>query len=757
MADSETPAQNAPGDGGSAPAAIVKYWLDQLGSYDEVFKSWESRCKKIIRRYRDERDDDAELRRSRFNALWANVQTLGPAVYARAPKPVVERRYLDKDTLGRFASMTLERAVEVQIEIGGLHEGMKKAALDYLLCGRGTIWERYEPVYQGDEVSYEKVTTDYVAYNNFKHAPAPVWEEVWWVAKKELLTRRELRDRFDAVDEETGKPIADLVPLQNAKADADEKERKRLQPRACVWEIWDKVKRQVVFICPDWPSAPLEVTDDPLQLESFWPCPKPLYATITNDTLVPVPDFAEYQDQADELDDITRRISALTDAIRVNGIYDASYPELQRILSEGVDNRMIGVKNYAEFASKGGLKGAMDFVPIKDVVDALVRLYEARDRVKADMAEITGLSDIVRGQAQGAAKTATEQRIKGQFASLRLEDRKKEVARFARDAIRIAAEIIAEQFSPQVLAEMTGIMPVIAEEFEQAAPGVSPPPGNGAPGGGTPPVAGQQPPDPMQQAQQVFAQACELLRSDKMRTFRIDIETDSTIDIDKQEAKEAVVELFTAVGGFLEKALPIGQAMPSLAPALGQSILFAFRRFGAGRDVEGLWERAIDDLTKAAKSPQPKPPSPEEVKAQAEMQKAQMESERQQQQAAIDQQQAQTDLQVSQQKAATDIEVGQQKLQLERERLQLEREKLDMQRQQMALTQQHDMQRAAIEADSMTRQAALDERADLRSHELAEAEAERAAQSGEQQFELSKKTAEFKARQAMKPNKDSQK
>lgn len=740
MAENDTPDQQQSGDGGIASAAIVKYWLDQFGSYDEAFKSWESRCKKIIRRYRDERDDDAGSRHSRFNALWANVQTLGPAVYARAPKPVVERRYLDKDRVGRFASMTLERAIEVQIEIGGLHESVQKAMLDHLLFGRGSIWERYEPVYGDDSaVTYEKVATDYVAWNNFKHSVSPVWEEVWWVAKKEMLTRRELRKRFDAKDNETGKPIADLVPLQNSfSAEVDEKERKRMQPRACVWEIWDKSNRQTLFVCPDWPNAPLEVVNDPLHLEGFWPCPKPLYATITNDTLVPVPDYAEYQDQAEELDDITRRISALTDAIRVNGIYDATYPELKRILSEGVDNRMIGVKNYAEFASKGGLKGSLDFIPIKDVVEALVRLYEARDRVKADMAEITGLSDIVRGQAQGAAKTATEQRIKGQFASLRLEDRKKEVARFARDAIRIAAEIISEQFSPQVLAEMTGIIPVIMDEVEsEAAPGVSPPPGNGAPGSAPSPAAGQQPmtmQTPQEAAQQLFMQACELLRSDKMRTFRIDIETDSTIEIDKQEAKQAVVELFTAVGGFLEKALPIGQAVPTLAPALGQSILFAFRRFGAGRDVEGLWERAIDDLTKAAKNPPPKGPSPDEIKAQAEMQKAQMENQRQQQQAAIDQQKAQTDLQVSQQKAAIEVETGQQKLQIERERLQLEREKIEMRRQQMAMMQQRDMQKAALEAETMDRQAALAEHADIRGHELAEAEADRKARDAEKRL-----------------------
>lgn len=796
MAD-ETP-QTGPDqpqeDKDKAPSAIVTYWLDQLGQYlEDGFKDWEARCKKIIRRYRDDRSqtqDGANLNVSRFNALWSNIQTLQPAIYIKAPKPVAERRFLDKDPLARVSSMTLERALEVQIEVGYLHPSMQKAVLDYLLTGRGTTWERYEPTYgeavdiganggaqygataaQATEqpgeaprpVTYEKVCTDYVGWDKFRHSPAAIWEDVWWVAKQEMLTRKELRARFKGEFE--GKLIADLIPLQNStREQGEEKDKKRRQPRACIWEIWNKVNREVIFIAPDFPSAPVEVTSDPLGLETFWPCPKPLYATTTNETLVPVPDYVEYQDQADELDNLTARIKALTDAVRVNGVYDASYPELKRILQEGVDNRMIGVKNYAEFAAKGGLEGAMDFIPLKDVVEALIRLYESRDRVKADMAEITGLSDIVRGQAQGTTKTATEQKIKGQFASLRLEDRKKEVSRFACDAIRIKAEIIAEQFSPDILAQMTGMIPFIADEMKAeappmpapASPGVPPPPGVGAPGQPVAPGAGMQPvqpPDFNALAQQRFMEICKLLKDDKMRTFRIDIETDSTIEVDKQAAKDSVVELFTAVGGFLEKALPIGQAMPQLTPALGQSLLFAFRRFGAGRDVENVWEQAIDQLTQMSKNPGPKPPSPEEIKAQAEMQKQQMESQRQQQQAEIDKQKAEMDMAVANQKAQLEIQKQQMQLEIERQKLGLEREKMAMEQQKAAMGLQVEQQKAQIQSEAAERDAEIDERAAIRQDEMAQREDERQAEAGERDFELQKKVSAAKAKEAMKPKK----
>ncbi len=431
-------------------------------------------------------------------------------------------------------------------------------------------------------------------------------------------------------------------------------------------EIWNKRDREVIFIAPDYAAQPLETSPDPLSLDGFWPCPPPLYATLTNDTLVPVPDYAEYQDQAEELDNLTQRIKALTDAIRVNGVYDASIPELKRILAEGAENRMVGVKNWAELVTKGGLAKAMDFIPLKDVVEALIELYNSRDRVKADMAEITGISDIIRGQSQGSQKTATEQRIKGQFASLRLDDRKKEVARFARDAIAIKAEIIAEQFSPEILAEMTGMIAFLTDEItaeQPAAPPMPPQMGhNGGPPmmdgapplapGMAPPAAAPPPPDPAAMAQERFAKAVELLKNDKMRTFRIDIETDSTIEPDKQAAKEAVTEMTGAVGQLLEKALPLGQAVPELAAPLGQTLLFVLRTFGAGRDVEGLWEDAIEKMQRAAKNPAPKPPSPEQIKAQAEADKMKADAQAVQQKSAQEAETHRMDMEARQAEAA---------------------------------------------------------------------------------------------------------
>lgn len=815
------------------PSDVVKYWTGQLGAYDDEFKDWKTRCKKIIKRYRDERQE-AENGRvqggARFNSLWSNIQTLQPAIYINPPQPVVERRYRDKDPLARTASMTLERACEVMIEIGKLHPAMRKAVLDYLLTGRGTLWERYEPTYgeaqdlgagpdadkstssgpqQAGEaprpVTYEKVCTDYVAFDKFKHSPAGTWDDVWWVAKEEMLTRKELRARFKGEAPNSDRLMADLVPLRSdTDSKEDDREKKRRNPRALVVEIWNKRDRKVLFIAPDYPDAPLEIADDPLRLDTFWPCPPPLYATLTNDSLVPVPDYVEYQDQADELDKLTARIQALVDAVRVNGVYDASIPELKRILQEGADNRLIGVAKWSELTSKGGIEKSVDFIPFDKVAAALIQLYDAFERTQAKMDQINGLSDIVRGQSSGTAKTATEQRIKGQFASLRLDDRKKEVARFARDAIAIKAEIISEQFSPEILAEMTGMIAFLTDEIKAEMPAPAPPPmmghnggppleappgpslpgAGGAPGlASSPPPAGGQPPippaamsagnapgggnvlqppaaagmpmspppDPAMLAQERFSKACELLKDDKMRTFRIDIETDSTIEPDRQAAKEAVTEMATAVGGLLEKALPVGQMMPKLVPALGQTLLFVLRTFGAGRDVEGIWEMAIDDMTKMAKNPPPAQPSPEQIKAEGEKARIQADAQQSQQQFQFDQAKGQMDLQAQQQKHQFEMEKMQAELQIEKEKLQLERERLAMDRERAMFEAKTAQNKAALDNEATMRKAAIDEQADTRQAALAEQADTRAAEQGERDHELGMEVMEAKASMAKKP------
>ena len=201
----------------------------------------------------------------------------------------------------------------------------------------------------------------------------------------------------------------------------------------------------------------LDEKDDPLKLQEFFPCPRPLYATITNNTLVPVPDFTLYQDQAKILDTLTNRIRELSNMLQVKGVYDSSCDAvIARLFTEGTNGTLLPVKNWAAFAEKNGLRGQVDVFDLAPIASALETAYRAMQQVTGQIYDITGISDIIRGQTQ-ASETATAQQIEGQYASLRLRAFQDEVALFATDTLRLKAQIMCSKFAPQTFITMSAV------------------------------------------------------------------------------------------------------------------------------------------------------------------------------------------------------------------------------------------------------------------------------------------------------------
>ena len=88
------------------------------------------------------------------------------------------------------------------------------------------------------------------------------------------------------------------------------------------------------------------------------------------------------------------------------------------------------------------------------------------------------------------------------------------------------------------------------------------------------------------------------MSSDILRTFAIDIETDSTISADEARDKQDVIEFMGAMGQMMQAAEPLAAQM---GPEPVRAIMLAgLRRFRFGREVE--------DMIKNAKPP-PKGPS----------------------------------------------------------------------------------------------------------------------------------------------------
>jgi hypothetical protein len=631
----------------------VQRYLNMIADYEKDFKDWEERARKICERYRDDKKKySTDNEATRFNILWSNVQTLVPATYSRLPRPDVSRRFKDSDPVGRVASLILERALDFDIQHHtDFRTTMWYSVNDRFLGGRATAWVRYEPqvVPQTDpkpvdgeltkdadspsgpevtstesleQIAYECAPLDYVQPRDFGHSKGRIWEEVTCVWRKVYMKRADLIKRFG---EEVGKRIPlDASPTDNSQQYPQQTE--EAGKTALIYEIWDKDTLQAVWVCKSYGEI-LDAIPDPLELEDFFPCPRPLYATLTTDKLVPVPDFIFYQDQANELDIISDRIDGLIKALKVRGVYDAKIKELQRLFTETGGNDLIPVSNWAGFAEKGGLKGAVDLVDLQPIADALMTAYQARNEVMDQIYTITGLADIIRGESDPRT-TAAAEGIKARFGTLRLRNTQEEVARYASDLIRLKAQVICGKFSNESLLSYGATDQLLPDD------------------------------------QQYVPAALELLRGEIVRDFRVEIAADSLVQIDEEQTKQDRTDFLTAVSGFIREAVQAGQAMPEMAPVLIEMLKFYISGFKAGKTLEGAIDAALDRLNQMAKQTlgQPKPPSPEQQKIQADVQIAQakqqgdmqieqarqaFEREKFQMQMALDQRKAELDAQVA--------------------------------------------------------------------------------------------------------------
>jgi hypothetical protein len=623
----EDATQAAESDSSDQDLNKIGKWWTEIKLYDREAAKFNQRRKNIVKRYKDDRDDATREGR-RFNILWSNTQTLLPTLYARNPKPDIQRRFKDADPVGRVTSDVLERCVTYFCDTDKFSAVMRQCALDYLLPGRGTAWVRYVPHMKPAEeitddknnddapeaIDYEDVEVDHVHAEDFGCNYCRTWEEVWLVWRRVYMDRAELVKRFPEKGIE--------VPLDHGNRDDSGKYNGQLPTKATIYEAWDKTRKVAVWFHKDMPEA-LDVRDDPLQLDGFFPCPKPLLANLANDSIIPTADYYEYQDQAAELDSLTARSASITKSLKVVGVYDASAQGLDRLLSEGVENQLIPVENWAIFAEKGGIKGAISLLPLQDIVAGLTALYEARSQVKADLYEITGIADIIRGNSQ-AEETATAQAIKSQFATMRISDRQRDVQRFVRETIRIMVDIICGHFQFDTIKKVSGVRLLQQAEKQQISAMIQ---------------AQQQPPLPpgvtADQLETMMSDPSwedveQLVHNQPMRCFRIDIETDSTIKADEEAEKASRIEFLKASGEFLQQASNVGAQQPELVPLLAQMLMFGVRAFPIGKELEGSFNSAIQKLEKQAASGQPKP-SPEMQKVQADMQISQQKLQAEQQ------------------------------------------------------------------------------------------------------------------------------
>ena len=406
-------------DIGVKPEDTVRRWRMAIEIADKGVEDWHKKGTQVVERYRDEKSRTDK----KFNILWANTEILKASLFAQPPKPDVRRRVVDSrnpDPVGRIAAETIERALSYSMDDYDFEGSIKAAVEDYVLPGMGTVRVRYVPTFAKgepereffdfaetidtgagvkrqffrgdaafgaddvqndlgnvgdlrglpddvrpytlgearDEVVYEEAPCEHIFWKDFRWGAARQWRDVPWVAFRWTLRRDEMKDQFP----EHGAKVPLTFSPKGAEFDSDDDVLRDVFKRGAGWEIWDRDQRKVIVIADGY-DVPVAEWDDPLGLRDFFPVPEPMIAVSTNDKILPVPLYCQYQDQAMELDVITNRISMIVRELKVRGVYDGSATAVASILTEE-DGKLIGVDNYSELAEKGGLSGVISFLPL---------------------------------------------------------------------------------------------------------------------------------------------------------------------------------------------------------------------------------------------------------------------------------------------------------------------------------------------------------------------------------------------------------
>lgn len=736
----------------------ARTWKRELQLAEKREKDWLKTADAIVKRYRGE-----ERKKNRFNVLWSNTEILRPAIFNTKPTPDVRRRFRDADPLGKAVSEVLERALHVHIDGYDTECAAKNDVLDALLGGRGLSVIRYMPsivkdqveahevsageieTEVGESIEYEQVVREHVDYHDFRHGYGRVWNEVTWEGIRHKMTRAEANEKFGE---------AALVKVKFARPASDDKEERgeevsETSKIAEFWEIWDKTGKRVFFTQENAEALlyPLANPDGapPIAFPDFYPNPEPLKIIENTGSTLPIPHFHLYEEQANELDAISARIDRIVKQMKLRGVYDSKLSEMSDLMSAD-DNELTPVQNAQGWAVNGGLDKAISWMPVDQAVKILEGLYQAREKQKAIIDELTGISDIVRGVTD-ANETAAAQQLKSNYHSARLQRMQREVQRYERDMLRCAAAVVPK-FGPDTLAQMTDLKFPTAQEKQQLQAQAQRAQSQAQMQPGQPP-----PPDPALLQIPSWDEIMGLMQSSSMRQYRIDIETDSTIAATLDSDMQGMVEVMTGVGKLLEAVAPMVQSQALPIDAAKELVMSVIRRARLGMAVEDAFDKM--------KAPAPQPPPPDhslevaKIKAQSDQQIAQMKIQAEAQQTQVEHQ---TIANTEAAKANVDAqrvsaETGM-KMQLESQAKEHEAalEQLKIQSENERKAHELEVQRMIADADNQTKvliaQITAQHQADMQSQQQAhegqmtQVKGEQEAQSQDKQFKHEKSQAE---------------
>lgn len=594
------------------------------------------------------------------STVHGNIDVLKPLLFSETPTPIVQRRFRGDgkktDATDLMATEVGQRMAQWILSTTRFDDAMEGVRDDWLIAGRGLarafykaefgMVEEIDPL-TGMPVMVEKKVKEsaYATHWEWRRcvmAPGHSWERMPWIAFEVPLTRSQAVKAFGA---EKAARISynqkGLIDRSRAFGDSDRLQATSIADTttsgeapqspfdtATCWEIWNREDRRIIWWSPDCAAELLDEVDDPLQLEEFWPTPKPLLATAKGNSMNPRPDIRYYEAAAKEVEDATTKLKEILSKVAVAGIYPGNMEaEVQKLLSG--KNAVYAAQAWAALIDKGGTRDLIQWLPLEAMFSAIQALSMLREQAKQRMFEASGVSDIMRAQGD-PRESATAQNLKGKYAGMRLSSRQRRMALYVRDMLRLLLEIAVEMFDTTYLAEICNLdlpmtradreamlaeqeamkqqhamavqafeaMMMQRQQVEQMA----------AQQGGQvqlPPAPPPPPPlPPMDKVPETsWEEVHQRLRDDLTRKITITIETQSTILADETEDKEARIEFLAAFSSFVQQIMPLvgtGQFDMKTAKEL---LLFGVRAFPKSRTLESMISDLPDELPQGDDKP----------------------------------------------------------------------------------------------------------------------------------------------------------
>lgn len=603
--DVEQPAQYKAED----VAKTCRKWLERIRTAEKREDAWVKQAEQAEKAYLCQ-DKDAPA----FNVLHSNIETIVPAIYNSTGRPDIRPRHNVRDQVAKEGADLLERAILANVDDSRMDIEVEAMAQDAFLAGRGVVRIRFDadvieqpvtdpmgmPV-MGPEgpmvqqiVMGERVLYEAVAWRDYRQGPGARWQDIPWVAYRHIISD-------DAVD---GHSDPDLMAVQVTQDDAQ-----RVPGDVHVWEVWCKETGNV-YLIDETRQKLLNITPDPLKLTDFFPQIKPVQPISGTGMTTPVCPYAVYKELAEELDDITRRITDIVAAMKVKGAAVGSSEGLSQF-AEADDNTITTIPDSENLAALGGLDKFIAWWPMEPSAKVLASLYQQREQIKATIYEVTGISDIIRGQG-AASETATAQQIKTEWGSLRIKKMQKAIERAVRELFVLTAEVMSLHFSPDTLGKLAGV--------------------------------------------QISPQLMPLLQK-PMDHYRIDVESESTIRADLTNSKREMSEFLNATAQYASTMAPIVEQAPGGAVEALEIFTSFASQFNLGKTAEDALASLVEKAREAAQNPQP---SPEQQKMQIEAKKAETEAQLEAMKLQVEVQIAQAELEIKR----AELALKQQELQL---------------------------------------------------------------------------------------------